>query len=48
MELGIAQGIVPIVVRVDTASGQLCAFVFDQVAQALQARGCHPHVDRGW
>jgi hypothetical protein len=48
IELGTAHEKVPMVVRLDTASGQLCVFVFDQIQQSLQARGCHPHVDKGW
>jgi hypothetical protein len=48
MEMGSAHEKIPMVVRLDTRSGQLCAFVFDQVQQSLQARGCYPHVDKGW
>ena len=48
IEMGIAQEKVPMVVRLDTRSGQICAFVFDQVQQSLAARGCYPHVDKGW
>jgi hypothetical protein len=48
IEMGNAHEKVPMVVRLDTRSGQLCAFVFDQVQQSLQARGCYPHVDKGW
>lgn len=47
VELGVAPGKVPIAVRLDKNSGQLCSFVFDQVQQSLVARGCYPHVDRG-
>jgi hypothetical protein len=47
IEMGTAQEKVPMVVRLDTESGQLCAFVFDQVEQRLVPRGCHPHMDKG-
>jgi hypothetical protein len=48
IEMGTAQEKVPMVVRLDTRSGQICAFVFDQIQQSLAARGCYPHVDKGW
>ncbi len=47
VELGKAQGEAPLAVRLDTSTGQLCAFVFDPVQQKLVARGCYPDVDRG-
>lgn len=47
LEMGTAQEKVPMVVRLDTESGQLCAFVFDQIEQRLVPRGCHPHMDKG-
>ena len=48
VEVGIAQGIVPIVVRLDTTTGELCSFIFDQIQQSLTARGCYTNVDKGW